>query len=79
MQPIYRGCQTTWLLQAVSPQSLRVGHVIALQAILAAAGKGHVLGDMNENDEDADEEDDADEDQDDGGLSEAVTRQAVIC
>lgn len=50
----------------------------APQAILAAAGKSHVLGDMGENDEDADEDDDAGEEQDDGGLSEALAKQAAI-
>jgi len=53
-----------------------------LQAILAAAGKSHVLGSMDDNDEDADESEEYEDDEggnlDDGGLSEALAKQATI-
>ena len=57
---------------------------MCVQAILMAAGKGEVLGPMDENDEDAEDDDDDFEDaagaddQADGGLSEALAKQAAI-
>ncbi len=49
-----------------------------------AAGKGDVLGPMDDNDEDAEDDDDEFEDatgtgdEADGGLSEALSKQAAI-
>ena len=54
------------------------------QAILVAAGKGHVLGPMDDNDEDADDDDEDFEDaaaadhQADGDIAEALATQAAI-
>ena len=64
--------------------SVAKSRLLLLQSILMAAGKGDVLGPMDDNDEDAEDDDDdfedpaAADDQADGGLSEALAKQAAI-